>query len=193
MGKMPKEVRDRISKAKATAGGTNISHGKHILMLMKSTYERMNSGQCHINEFVVFESEGMRVTEGEKSYDVAAMTKGASCSYVINYDGKGKLSADGNSKALVLGLFGEKEGEIPDDKVSETLGDLTDDAQPAKGMLVRVETYPKEVRSKPGKYITGLNWSCVDKPGEGLNAPDEVTKRLTEHAKVQATKAEKAA
>lgn len=191
MGKMPKEVRDRIAKARATAGGINIRHGEYILMILRSTYEKMNSGQCHINEFVVHESKKILVVEGEKTIDVEPNQPGSSCSYVINYDGKGKLSADGNSKAIVLGLFGMKEGEVDDALVSDTLGDFTDDAQPAKGMLVKCTTYPKEVRSKPGKFITGLNWECVAKPGEGVNSPEECAKRIEAYAKRQA--AEKAA
>lgn len=178
MGQMPQEVRDRIAKARATAGGNNIKHGKYVLMLMKSTYEKMNSGWCHINEFVVVEAQKIAVQEGDKKLDIEPNSVGSTCSSVINYDGKGKLSADGNSKALVLGLFGMKEGEVPDAKVSETLGDLTHDRQPAKGMLIGCETYPKEVRSRPGNYITGINWFCIARPGEGLNAPDKIGERL---------------
>jgi len=192
MGKMPKEVRDRIAKARATAGGNNIRHGEYVLMIMRSTYDKMNSGQCHINEFVVHEAKKNVVAEGEKTVDVEPNPVGSSCSYVINYDGKGKLSADGNSKALVLGLFGMKEGEVDDALVADTLGDFTDDSQPAKGMLVKCSTYAKEVRSKPGKFITGLNWSCADKPGEGVNSPEQCAARLAEHAKNQA-KSEQAA
>ncbi len=183
MGKMPKEVRDRIAKARTVGGGNNIRHGEYVFMIMKSTYEKMNSGQCHINEFVVYESKKQIVVEGEKTVDVEPNPVGSQCSYVINYDGKGKLSADGNSKAIVLGLFGMTEGEVDDSLVSDTLGDFTDDAQPAKGMLVKCTTYPKEVRSKPGKYITGLNWSCVDKPGEGVNSPEACAVRLAEYEK----------
>ena len=69
-----------------------------------------------------------------------------------------------------------------DKEVSDTLGDLTSDAQPAKGMLIALVTYPKEVRSRPGNYITGLNWKCVSPPGEGMNTPEEAQKRLVEYA-----------
>lgn len=186
MGKMPKEVRDRIAKARATAGGNNIRHGEYVLMIMRSTYEKMNSGQCHINEFAVHSAKKVSVAEGDRQVDVEPNPLGSSCSYVINYDGKGKLSADGNSKALVLGLFGMKEGEMDDALVADTLGDFTDDKQPAKGMLVKCTTYPKEVRSNPGKFITGLNWECVAKPGEGLNSPEECAKRLEDFAKHEA-------
>ena len=191
MGQMPQEVRDRIAKARATTGGNNIQHGEYVLMLMKSSYEKMNSGWCHINEFVVVESKKVSVMEGDKVKDVEPNAVGSTCSSVINYDGKGKQSADGNSKAIVLGLFGFKEGEIADAKVSETLGDLTHDSQPAKGMLIGVSTYPKEVRSRPGNYITGLNWHCIAKPGEGLNSPEKINERLTQYASM--TKAAAAA
>lgn len=183
MSKMPKEVRDRIAKARATAGGNNIRHGEYLFMIMRSTYERMNSGQCHINEFVVHEAKKIVVVEGEKTIESEPNQPGSMCSYVINYDGKGKLSADGNSKALVLGLFGMKESEVDDNLVADTLGDFTDDSQPAKGMLVKCITYPKEVRSKPGKYITGLIWECASPPGSGLNTPELCVQRLEAYAK----------
>lgn len=178
MGQMPVDVRNRIAKAKASGGGNNIRHGEYVLMLIKSSYDRMHSGQCHINEFVVMDAKKISVMEGEKTLDVTPNSVGSQCSVVINYDGKGKLSADANSKAIVLGLFGLKEDDVSDELVSDTLGDLTHDKQPARGMLIKCLTYPKEVRSRPGNYITGLKWECVDKPGEGLNAPAAITERL---------------
>jgi hypothetical protein len=185
MGQMPQEVRDRIAKARASAGGNNIRHGEYVLMLLKSTYEKMHSGWCHINEFLVIESKKIAVMEGEKKLDVDPNSPGSLCSVVINYDGKGKLSADGNSKAIVLGLFGLKEEQVKDELVSETLGDLTHDRQPAKGMLIKCSTYPKEVRSRPGSYITGIKWECADKPGEGLNTSEKVKERLDMYAAQQ--------
>jgi hypothetical protein len=185
MGQMPQAVRDRIAKAKASSGGNNIRYGEYILMYWKSSYDKMNSGWCHINEFVVTQATKISVMEGEKKVDVEPNQVGTQCSYVINYDGKGKLSADGNSKALVLGLFGFVEGEISDEKVSETLADLTADNQPAKGMLLKCSTYPKEVRSRPGNYITGIKWECVSKPGEGENSAEKIKARLDEYARIQ--------
>jgi len=186
MGQMPQNVRDRIAKAKASSGGNNIRYGEYILMYWKSSYDHMNSGWCHINEFVVVSATKIVVMEGEKKVDVEPNQVGTQCSYVINYDGKGKLSADGNSKALVLGLFGFKEGEVPDEKVSETLADLTADNQPAKGMLIKCSTHPKEVRSRPGNYITGIKWECVATPGQGENAPEANQARLAQYAAMQA-------
>jgi hypothetical protein len=186
MGQMPQAVRDRIAKAKASSGGNNIRYGEYILMYWKSSYDKMNSGWCHINEFVVVQATKVNIMEGEKKVDVEPNQVGTQCSYVINYDGKGKLSADGNSKALVLGLFGLTEGEVDDALVSQTLGSLTDDAQPAKGMLIKLSTYAKEVRSRPGNYITGMKWECVNKPGEGENAPEAVKARLEQYAAMQA-------
>jgi hypothetical protein len=183
---MPQNVRDRIAKAKASSGGNNIRYGEYILMYWKSSYDKMNSGWCHINEFIVTEATKITVMEGEKKVEVEPNQVGTQCSYVINYDGKGKLSADGNSKALVLGLFGFTEGDVEDTKVSETLADLTADSQPAKGMVIKLSTYPKEVRSRPGNFITGMKWECVSKPGEGQNTPEAIQARLEQYATMQA-------
>jgi len=181
MGQMPQSVRDRIAKSRASNGGNNIRHGEYILMFWKSSYEKMFTGMCHINEFVVAAAKKIAVQEGDTSKDIEPNSPGTTCSYVINYDGKGKQSADGNSKALVIGLFGLVEGENSDEEVSETLGDLTADNQPARGMLIKVSTYPKEVRSRPGNFITGLKWECVDKPGQGENTPEKCAERIAEY------------
>ncbi len=189
MGQMPQSVRERIAKSQATSGGNNIRHGEYILMYWKSSYDKMNSGYCHINEFVVVSAKKIAVMEGDKPKDIEPNEPGTMCGYVINYDGKGKQSADGNSKALVLGLFGLNEGEVSQEDVGEALADLTADNQPAKGMLIKCTTYPKEVRSRPGNYITGLKWECVNKPGEGENAVEKAAARIAEHAATLTKKA----
>jgi N6-adenosine-specific RNA methylase IME4 len=188
MGQMPESVRQRIAKSRANAGGNNIRYGEYILMYWKSSYDRMNSGNCHINEFVVVQAKKIVVMEGDKQKDVEPNQVGTMCSYVINYDGKGKLSADGNSKSIVLGLFGIE--EKPDDaqqqeELMQALADLTSDAQPAKGMLIKLETYPKEVRSRPGNYITGMKWSCVDPLGTGENIVEKAAERVKQFQVMQ--------
>lgn len=193
MGQMPQAVRDRIAKSRATAGGNNIKHGEYLLMFWKSTYEKMNSGHCHINEFITWTSKKVLVQEGDNVREVEPNQPMSPCSYVINYDGKGKQSADGNSKALVLGLFGLREDEVADELVAETLGNLTDDTQPAKGMLIKLTTYPKEIRSRPGNFITGMRWECVDKPGTGENSPEKVAERLAHYDAISKSKQEQKA
>lgn len=188
MGQMPEIVRQRIAKSRANAGGNNIRYGEYVLMYWKSSYDRMNSGNCHINEYVVVQAKKIVVVEGDKQKEVEPNQVGTMCSYVINYDGKGKLSADGNSKSIVLGLFGME--EKPDDaqqiaELDQALADLTSDAQPAKGMLLKLETYPKEVRSRPGNYITGMKWSCVDRPGTGENTVEKAAARIAEFTAFQ--------
>lgn len=189
MGQMPESVRKRIAKSRANAGGTNIRHGEYILMYWKSSYDRMNSGNCHINEFVVVQAKKIVVVEGETQKEVEPNQVGTMCSYVINYDGKGKLSADGNSKAIILGMFGLE--EKPDDEkqiaeLDQALADLTADSQPAKGMLIKLTTYAKEVRSRPGNFITGMKWACVDRPGTGENTVEKAAARVAQFQAMQA-------
>jgi hypothetical protein len=174
-------------------GGNNINYGEYVLMLLRSSYEKKHTGWCHINEFAVVKSTKTVVQEGDKTVTREPNQVGTMCSSVINYDGKGKLSADGNSKALVLGFFGLKEDEVSDEKVAETLADLTADHQPAKGMLIKCTAFPKEVRSRPGNFITGLRWDCVNKPGEGENTLDKAAQRMAEYAAFQKQQSEKAA
>ncbi len=177
MASLPKDMAEAIGKAKTAGGGDYIQHGDYIFLIKKWFYQRVQD-RCIIHELLVIDSHGKIVHEGTKSVQVEPNAIGSSPGYTVNFDGKGKLSADGNARAVVLGLFGFIEGEVADQTVSATLSEVCDEAkQPASFMLIACSTYPKEISSNKGNYITGLNWSCVAKPGTGVNAPDQVAAR----------------
>jgi hypothetical protein len=177
MAQLPAELANRIASAQVTGGGNYIQHGDYVLMVRKWFFQKIQD-ECIITEFLVGDARKKTVFEGARAVDVDPNQEGADVSEPINFGGNGKLSAGSNAKAVVLGLFGFKQGEVPDHKVAETLISVTSDTQPATGMLIGLSTYPKEKVSKPGEFITGRNWICIDKPGTGLNSPENVKARL---------------
>lgn len=177
MAHLPKEMADEVGKSRTSGGGNYIQHGNYIFMIDKWFYQKIQD-RCIILENATVESKKKVVYEGQKKVEQEPNAVGSTCSATANFDGEGKLSAPSNARAPVLGLFGLKENEVPDAKVSETLSYVCADPTPARGMLLACSTFPKEVRSRKGNYITGLAWECVSKPGEGVNAPDLVKARL---------------
>lgn len=177
MANLPKDMAEDAGKARSAGGGNYIQHGDLILMIKKWFYQKIQD-RCIITEFLVVDSKKKTVYEGAKAVEQEPNAVGSECSETVNYDGPGKLSAPSNARAVVLGLFGFKEGEVPDQKVSETLSYVCEDKQPAAGMLIAVSTFAKEKRQTRGEFITGRNWICVARPGDGANAPDKVAARL---------------
>lgn len=188
MANLPKEMAEEVGKARVAGGGNYVQHGDYVMMIEKWFYQKVQD-RCIIQELMPVESRKKVVYEGPKKIEQDPNPPGSTCSVTVNFDGKGKQSAQSNSRAPVLALFGFKDGEIADAAAAMTLRQVCkldeSDAelagqpvQPAAGMLVALSTFTKEVRSRPGEYITGLNWECVSKPGTGVNAPDMVRARL---------------
>ena len=188
MANLPKEMADEVGKARSAGGGNYIQHGDYILMIDHWWYQKIQDRVIILESYVV-ESRKKVVFEGDKRVEDEPNTVGSKCSSTSNFDGAGKLSAPANSRAPMLALFNFKESEVPDATASFTLRqcckeDESDSElagtpiQPMRGMLVACSTFPKEIKSNKGTYITGINWECVDKPHEGLNAPDKVKARL---------------
>ena len=192
-----------IGKARVAGGGVNIRHGVYPSLLVKKMFfGDMNSGPCFILELRVHEApRRIDVVEGTVTRkDVEPNAIGTECSLAVNFDGAGKLSAKSNVRAVILGLFGMEDDKVSDDQVEATVNEICSDAQPARGMLIGLSTFPKMVRSKkdlpdnaPGKWITGLKWECVAMPGEGRNSQAEVAKRRAALDRAAAAEAEKAA
>lgn len=179
LANLPKELADEVGKARTTGGGNYIVHGLYTMMIKKWFYQKSPTGdRCIILEMVPVESAKKVVYHGQEKVEQEPNAVGSECSTVANFDGAGKQSAPGNSRAPVLGLFGFKENEVPDAKVSETLDYCVSDVQPAAGMLLTCSTFPKEIRSRKGEYITGLTWECINRPGEGVNHPTMVKARI---------------
>jgi len=177
MSNLPSDMREEVGKARVAGGGSYIQHGDYIAMVKKWFYQKTQD-RCIILESTVITAAPKTVYHGAEAINQTPNAPGSDFSDVANFDGDGKLSAPANSRAPVLGLFGFKEGDVTDAKVGETLDYCLGDNQPAAGMLIKLSTYPKEIRSRKGSYITGRSWECVNKPGEGLNAPELVKARL---------------
>lgn len=177
MANLPPEMAEQVGKARTAGGGSYIQHGDYVMMVKKWFYQKIQD-RCIILELVPVESRKKIVYEGQKAVEQDPNAPGSECSDTANFDGEGKLSAPGNSRAPVLALFGFKEGEVSDQIVSNTLDEMVGPANPGAGMLITCSTFPKEIRSKKGSYITGRNYDHVAKPGQGVNSPEAVKARL---------------
>jgi site-specific DNA-methyltransferase (adenine-specific) len=176
MGNMPQDMLDDIGKARTAGGGNYIQHGNYILMINKWFYQKIQD-RVIVLECLVVDAVKKIVYEGPKMVELEPNAVGSECSSAANFDSEAKLSAPANSRAPVLGLWGFEEGKVDDQRVKATLDQAIGDEQPAKAMLVKCSTFPKEIRSKKGNYITGLRWECVNFPGEGLNSQEMVAAR----------------
>ena len=187
MGQIPLSMRQRIAKSNATMGGNKILHGIYdelIICGIRHELSPSKKDNLIIFNFRVGKSKKNIVQEVSatnacppRTVDQEPNAVGSDCDDVINFDGAGKQSAEGNVKSILLGLYGKRNEEMDEDVAMATLGDLSADNQPARGMVIALTTYPKEKRTKPGEFITGLTWRCVDPPGQGENAPDKVAAR----------------
>lgn len=182
MAQLPKHLADQAGKARAAGGGVFVQHGDYIMMIKRWFYQKIQD-ECIVLEMVAVESRKKIVYEGKNKVEVEPNEPGSDCSTVANFSGNSKMSAPANSRAPVLGLFGFTENQVADEKISDTLVYVTSDAQPAAGMLVGCSTFPKEIRSNKGNYITGLDWSCVAPPKRGVNSDEAVKARLDAYAR----------
>lgn len=188
MANLPSDLYSEIDKARVGGGGNYINHGTYVMMVDKWFFQKIQD-RCVILEMIVAEARLNVVYEGDKKVEQEPNAVGSSASDTANFDGDGKLSAASNSRAPVLGLFDLKENDASlAAQVGQTLDQCIGPAQPARGMLVCLTTFPKKIRTpKPGgpTHITGRTYSCFDKPGFGANAPDKVKARLDALARGQ--------
>lgn len=181
MAGLPKDMAEEVGKSSSTGGGNYIRHGNFTFMIKKwffllsPTKER-----CIIVELFVIDSVAKTVYHDQVAINEVPNAIGSDCSEVANFDGKGKQSAPGNARAVVLGLFGLVEGSVTPELVQSTLDHVCNDNSPAAGMLIRCSTFPKEKRQTPGEWITGRNWECVADPRDpnGINGAAAIASRL---------------
>lgn len=172
MADLPDDLLEDVGKARVGGGGNYFVHGDYpIVMIDKWFYQKIQD-RCIILETLVIESFKKIVYEGSKKVEEEPNAPGSTASSTANFDGNGAQSAASNSRAPVLGLYGFQENKVPDADIKKALSKALGDGQPMRGMLVAVTTFPKEIRSNKGNYITGLTWSCVAKPGTGINSPE---------------------
>lgn len=135
-----RSVYEKIASSKSTGGGNLIRDGRYRFVVKSLILDSKNSGDCFIAEFEVVESE--KIFE-----DVEPNKPTSTCSYVVNLDGAGKLSAPGNIKAFILALLGEDEDSVSEKELADITEELTSENQPARGMLIADETWRKFSRS----------------------------------------------
>ncbi len=229
------EVAGLISNAKVFGSSDNIRHGKYKMLITRIHAQKVDTDKgkhrMAFVEMTPLESKPNPQVEGDRVDYVSAQQPGvgplkddgnkpnavgSKCALKVDFDGAGALSAGANIKAFVLGLFGKRDGEIPDTEVNQTWVDLarTKDvkvgdplgvdpntqqviyaktakrANPACGMIVYCETITKKkkVPNDKGMYITKMIWSCGTSPvGLGENTPELVEKRRLE---IEAQRAE---
>lgn len=152
---MDNAILRKIAEAKASGGGNITKDGKYTFAVNAMMIEAKFNGTMFIVEHYVKSAEAVEP-------DVEPNKPGTICSIVYNLDKN--VSAPGNTKAYVLALFGYKEDEVTQDEFVATLGELCGPAQPARGMLIRTETFRKPIQKGPnaGKPFTGHRWQHVE-------------------------------
>jgi hypothetical protein len=218
------EVAGNISGSKVFGGSENIRHGKYKMLIRRIFAQKVeiDEGEHKMAfwELTPLESKPNPQIEGDhvdypgnagplKDDGMHPNPVGSNCALKVDFDGPGARSAGSNIKSAILGLFGKRDGEIPDSEINKTWIDLArvrplkvgdaigidsttnqpifskveKAANPACGMIIYCETLPKR-KKKPndkGAYVTKLLWSCGGSPaGVGENAPDLVAKRRAE-------------
>jgi hypothetical protein len=154
---------ERIARAKASKGGNIIRDGRYTLGILKMVIERLYSGNMFITEFLVLSADNMPGVLDDKGLPMTANAVGTTCSYVLNLDKN--ESANGNVKSLVMALLGEtNEDNVNEQDFVETLTKLLDTDQPARGMIIKAETFRKTIKkgANAGKPFTALRWEYVE-------------------------------
>jgi hypothetical protein len=180
MAEMPDDLLEQIGKSRVSGGGNYIQHGDYITMIYKWHYQKIQDRCIHCEQLVV-RAQKKIVMHGDQKVEQEPNQPGTVMTDTANFDGDGKLSAPANARAPLLALFGFSEGQVPDSKVVETQKHVLSDVQPARGMLLKLSTFPKAIRTpRPGgpTHITGRNYECLSRPGEGVNAPHLVAARV---------------
>jgi hypothetical protein len=166
----------KIASAKASGGGNLIRDGRYEFTILKLLLEDKFNGTCFIAEMLV-------ESAGEVEQGVEPNRVGSTCSYVVNFDGEGKLSAPGNVKLFVLALLNKGEDELDADQIADITEKLVAPSQPARGMRIADETYRKTIRSgkNAGKPFTAHRWKHVD--GQTDESINERRKQLDAESK----------
>jgi hypothetical protein len=184
----------------------NIRHGKYLLMIdVWKLHRGYRNVLSDIHNFVVVKSEKITVMEDEKKREDVPNEVGTRCGATFKYDGNGAEMAPINSTRFLLALWGLQDGEIEDDaKTSAWMRATNEDPKkfandvidgttitipsvnPTRGMLIGAETNAIFTK-KSSKWIVGVNFIHIARPGEGDNSYEAAAKRWAEYeAKLKA-------
>lgn len=175
---VPQGVLDKIASAKpSSTRHPNIRDGFYLFEIQRLLSEQKRKDHCFIIELGVIAS---RASTDPDRPGIVPNAPHSTASVVVSF---GNDSAGGNVTRFICGLLGvdsdampvaNEKGEFvrwmtPEERGQEikaTYADLTAVNQPARGMLIRGETYTYPIKSGPnaGKPFVGLNWIFV--PGQ---------------------------
>jgi hypothetical protein len=153
-------VMKKIAESSASSGGNNLLDGRGRLVVKKLELSDKFKGVCFIAEFVVFSSEKIPVVslQSGQALDISPNPPKTECSWVQNLDEH--LSAMGNVKAFALALVGKNESDVTPEDFLKGLEEITDSANPARGLVIDYSTFRKETRENK-KEITIPKWAHV--------------------------------
>lgn len=169
-------------------------YGRYEILIESCQYKqvKVSNTDVHrvmINRIKVLASEPIEVTEPATVQSPEAKVvreepypPGYRCNFNLDWDGEAGMSAGGNAKAFVEGIFGEK---MDEKAFKATFVDLVGDEQPARGLVIQAEVRPKSVSwvkdRKMGDHCIKLPlWQCLGVPGTGKNTREEVARRKAE-------------
>ena len=183
----------------------NLRHGKYLLMIdVWKLHRGYRNVLSDVHNFVVLRSEPIVVVEDGKERRDVPNEIGTRCGSTFKYDGPGAEMAPINSTRFLLALWGLQDGEISDDQKTEAWMRATNEdpkkygndqildehekptgivipaINPTRGMLVAAETNAIFTK-KNGKWIVGINFIHIARPGEGDNAYQTAKQRWTEY------------
>ena len=152
----------KIADARTTAGGDWIRDGRYTLQVKRILLEDKYKGTSFICELVVVAAAAINPA-------VAPNAVGTCSSFVYNIEKN--ESAAGNAKTFLLALLGLPLDTKAEDFIQQMVR-VTGPDQPARGMLIRGETYRKPIQRGPnaGKDYVGVNWDHVKQTPEAVAA-----------------------
>lgn len=193
---IPQDIIDSVFSANASGARAYLDkYGKYALCIEAALYKQVKDvGRLLITKVKVVRSEAIKTTEEPTIQNPAGRIVeeephpvGYRCSVIINWDGDGSKSANGNAKAQILGIFGIKDSSSKEieELFKASFRDYVSDSQPACGVMVEASILPKGVAWNKEKklydhYIKLPEWRCLGTPGLGDNTHEAVQARRAE-------------
>lgn len=193
---IPADILEQTWKASAAGGGIYITrHGLYTFFVTGSFFRSIPQvGRCFITQLRVLEAEKNVVLDANgQEINEDPHPVGYEPSYVVNYDGRGKLSADSNAKALILTAHGYEEGKVDEATFKSCYRAMVSDAQPIRGLVIRCVTFEKGKRASrdpnTGEFTDSLllpRWISLGAPGTGENTVEKMAARRSEFERMAA-------
>jgi hypothetical protein len=177
----------------------NFRHGKYLLMVDTWKLHRGYRGVLSdVHNFVVLKADAITIVTDKETKEIPNEV-GTKVGATFKYDGAGAEMAPINSTRFMLGLWGFADADLNQDSKTavwlrstnedpakftgekdEQTGYIIPPTNPMRGMLIGLETSPIFTK-KTQRWITGLNWIHIARPGEGDNSYEAAAKRWAEY------------